>query len=78
MSYLQTILPDKAEGKIREIYQADLKAQGYLPKYTSAMSLRPLVIETWRAFLGAIRGNMRLRTYELVTIAAAGAVGCRY
>jgi uncharacterized peroxidase-related enzyme len=41
-------------------------------------SLRPEVLEAWRAFQGSIRKNLRLRRYELVTLAAAKALNCRY
>jgi uncharacterized peroxidase-related enzyme len=35
-------------------------------------------LEAWRAFQGSIRKNLRLRPYELVTLAAAMALKCRY
>jgi hypothetical protein len=78
MTYIRTIPPPKAAGKLREIYDQDLANLGYVANYTQAMSLRPEVIAAWRAFLGAIRGNMDLRRYELVTIATARALRCTY
>lgn len=78
MAYIQTITEDEAEGKLREIYDGDRKNNGYVPNHAKIVSLRPDVMETWRAFQGSIRKNLRLRTYELVTMAAANALGCRY
>ncbi|MFA7104281.1 MAG: carboxymuconolactone decarboxylase family protein [Dysgonamonadaceae bacterium] len=51
---------------------------GYVPNHAKVFSLRPEVLETWRAFQGSIRKNLRLRRYELVTLAAAMALKCRY
>jgi uncharacterized peroxidase-related enzyme len=51
---------------------------GYVPNHARVFSLRPEVLEAWRAFQGSIRKNLRLRRYELVTLAAAMALKCRY
>lgn len=51
---------------------------GYVPNHAKVFSLRPEVLEAWRAFQGSIRKNLRLRRYELVTLAAAMALNCRY
>jgi uncharacterized peroxidase-related enzyme len=73
------IIPEaEAEGKLREIYEGDKKSLGYVPDHASVFSLRPDVLEAWRAFQGSIRKNLRLRRYELVTFAAAKALNCRY
>jgi len=76
--YIQTIPEVLAEGKLRDIYEGDRKNMGYVPNYARVFSLRPDVLETWRAFQGSIRKNLHLRTYELVTLAAAKALDCRY
>jgi uncharacterized peroxidase-related enzyme len=78
MAYIQTIPEGEAQGKLRELYDADLKNNGYVPNHAQVFSLRPDVLETWRAFQGSIRKNLRLRPYELVTLAAAQALNCRY
>ena len=78
MAYIHTIPADEASGKLREIYDGDMEASGQITNSTRAMSLRPEVIDTWRQFLRSIRKNMRLRPYELVTIAAAAALECTY
>jgi uncharacterized peroxidase-related enzyme len=40
-------------------------------------SLRPAVYTAWRELVKSIRGTIRLRQYELVTLGAARALGCR-
>lgn len=49
-----------------------------MPNHARVFSLRPDVLAAWRAFQGSIRKNLRLRRYELVTLAAAQALDCRY
>jgi uncharacterized peroxidase-related enzyme len=76
--FIQTISEAEADGKLREIYEGDRKSLGYVPNHAKVFSLRPDVLEAWRAFQGSIRKNLRLRRYELVTLAAAMALKCRY
>ncbi|GMR11395.1 MAG: hypothetical protein BMS9Abin28_2226 [Anaerolineae bacterium] len=78
MTFIETISEELAEGLVLEQYQADQKNQGYIANYTRAFSLRPEVYDAWGKLLGSIRSNMRLRRYELVTIAAAMAIECTY
>jgi uncharacterized peroxidase-related enzyme len=76
--FIQFINEADAEGKLLDIYEGDRKSMGYVPNHAKVFSLRPDVLEAWRAFQGSIRKNLRLRSYELVTLAAANALGCRY
>jgi uncharacterized peroxidase-related enzyme len=76
--FIQTVSEAEAEGKLREIYEGDRKNLGYVPNHAKVFSLRPEVLEAWRTFQGSIRKNLRLRPYELVTLAAAMALKCRY
>src|SRR5674476_895668 len=78
LMYIHTTSEADAEGKLREIYEGDRKSLGYVPNHVRVFSLRPDVLEAWRAFQGSIRKNLRLRRYELVTLAAAKALSCRY
>jgi hypothetical protein len=78
MSFIQTIPPEEATGKVKELYDADLKNLGYVANYTRALSLRPEVLAAYRNLSTAIRANMDLRRYELVTIAAASRLRCSY
>lgn len=76
--FIETIQESEAEGKLREIYEGDKKSYGYVPNHARVFSLRPEVLEAWRVFQGSIRKNLRLKRYELVTLAAAMALECRY
>jgi uncharacterized peroxidase-related enzyme len=76
--FIQTTPEAEAEGKLHEIYEGDRKSLGYVPNHAMVFSLRPEVLEAWRAFQGSIRKNLQLRRYELVTLAAAKALNCRY
>lgn len=76
--FIKIISEAEAEGKLREIYEGDRKSLGYVPNHAKVFSLRPDVLEAWRTFQGSIRKNLRLRRYELVTLAAAQALKCRY
>jgi uncharacterized peroxidase-related enzyme len=76
--FIETVSEAEAQGKLREIYESDEKSLGYVPNHAKVFSLRPDVLEAWRGFQGSIRKNLRLRRYELVTLAAAQALNCRY
>jgi len=78
MAYIRTVPENEAAGELRELYDEDIKHQGYLANYTQAMSLRPKAITAWRQLTRSIRANMRLRRYELVTLAAAVTMRCTY
>lgn len=78
MPLIATVAEDAATGPLRQLYDADLAAQGYVANYTQLLSARPEVYAAWRALIGAIRSHMHLRRYELVTFAAAGALRCSY
>lgn len=78
MSSIKAIPAEQAQGRVLEQYTAALGNNGYIPNYLQAFSLRPEVYDAWGTLLGAVRGKMRLRRYELVTLAAAMALGCTY
>jgi uncharacterized peroxidase-related enzyme len=78
MAFIRTVPVDQADGKVLEIYQDDVKTKGYVANHTSVFSLRPEVYEAWKNLIGSIRSKMRLRRFELVTLAAAQALGCTY
>ena len=71
MAFIHTIPPEEATGKVRELYEMDLKNSGGVSTVTQAMSLRPEVLEAWRSLQAAIRSNMDPRRFELATVAAA-------
>jgi alkylhydroperoxidase family enzyme len=64
MAYIET----PAES---ELYEADLEQQGYVANMTRVFAHRPRLWAAWRELVGALRGSMDWRRYELVTLAAA-------
>lgn len=78
MSFLKTISYEDAVDDVKKLYDYDLGKKGYIANYSRLFSLRPEVLDAWRNLQGAIRRNMRLRRYELVTFAAATALRCSY
>ncbi len=78
MSYLHEIENDQATGRLRELYDRFIKENGYVPHHKSVFSLRPDVLASWLETSRFIRSHLRLRHYELITLAASAAIGCRY
>jgi uncharacterized peroxidase-related enzyme len=78
MAYISTVPVENAEGEVRDIYQGNQESWGFVPNYVKVYSNRPQVLKAWGAFYGAIRANMDPRRFELVTIAAAHALGNSY
>ena len=78
MPFIRTVPPEEAEGKLKEIYEHELQSQGYIAAGTISASLRPEAFEAWEHLLKIIRSKMRLRRFELVTLAAASALHCTY
>ncbi len=78
MAFIQTIPAEQATDQLQQLYNDDLKSLGYIANYTAAMSLRPEIIVAWRQLIRAIRSNLPLRRFELVTLAAAGSLQCSY
>ena len=58
-----------------EIYDDDTRSLGYVTPQTKVMALSPVASQAFDDLLGAIRASMDLRRYELVTLAAARAIG---
>src|SRR5262245_2512939 len=71
MPFIETVPKDEAPPALAELYELDRARFGYVPNLTRAFSLRPGVYAAWRELIGAIRGGMELRRYELATVAAA-------
>jgi uncharacterized peroxidase-related enzyme len=78
MAFIEGVPESEATGKTRAIYDAAQQNSGYIPNYARLFSHRPEVYEAWQALLGSIRKHMRLRRYELVTLAAARELDCTY
>ena len=71
MSFLEQIDEAAAAGRMAEHYESERSSKGYLPNYVKTFSTRPEVYDAWGHLIGAIKANMDLRRYELVTLAAA-------
>lgn len=78
MAYIRTIPQDQAAGDVKKMYAENIAEMGYLPNYVQLFSLRPDVMAAWGQFLGTLNRDMDARRYELVTLAAARALGSTY
>ncbi len=78
MADIREIPYDESTGLLREMYDEDLKDQGYIDNSTSIFSLRPDVVAAFKETIRRLRTHIRLRRYELVTIAAAKAMRCKF
>lgn len=78
MAFIPEIPFDELSDKARELYRTNEAQLGYVPNYLKAFAHRPEVLAAWGQLLGAIRGNMDPRRYELATLAAAGALRSTY
>lgn len=75
MTILKVTPEAGASGLTAEIYDADRRSLGYVPSHTKAMSLNPEAYLAWESLTQAISTSLGLRWYELVTLAAAQALG---
>jgi hypothetical protein len=78
MSFINEIPLEQATGAVRDAYESDLKALGYIANYTKVFALRPQVRAAWGNLIQAIRSTMDQRRYELITLAAASQLRCSY
>jgi uncharacterized peroxidase-related enzyme len=78
MAFIETIPEEQADGAAAAQYAAERERLGYLPNYVTAFGAAPEVFAAWRALNGAIKAAMDERRYELVTVAAARALGSSY
>ncbi len=76
--FIETVPEGEAEGVLLSTYEGDRETLGFVPDHARVFSLRPEVLAAWRTFQGSIRGNLPLRRYELVTLAAARVLRSRY
>lgn len=71
MSFIETIPLEDAEGDVREMYERQQCAWGYVPNYAKSFSHRPEVMARWAKLLTELRRPLDDRTFELITFAAA-------
>lgn len=71
MAYISTPALENAPDATAAMYREATDSNGTVPNMVRVFGHRPEVMAAWRGLAAAIRGNMSLRRYELVTIAAA-------
>lgn len=77
MSIVEPVPESLVAGLLADIYGSDRHALGYVPSHTKVMGLNVEAYAAWRALQAAIAGSLGQRRYELVTLAAARALGSR-
>ena len=78
MSFIRQVDVARATGEAKALYERTAGADGSVPNYVKAFSLRPHVYAGWEALNGAIKSTMDARRYELVTLASARALRSSY
>jgi len=71
MAFIDTTLPEAAEGAVAAMYRRQQASWGYIPNYAKAFSQRPEVLARWGQLLAEIRRAMDKRRFELVTFVAS-------
>jgi uncharacterized peroxidase-related enzyme len=75
MSFIDTIRVNTATGDVRAMYERQRRSWGCVPNYAKLFSHRPRVLTAWADLIATIRVPVDTRTFELVTFAAAYALG---
>lgn len=78
MAFIKMIPEEQAEGLLKEQYEAARKSNGYVPNFVKAFSIHPEIYDAWLKLIGAVRSSMKMRRYELITLATAMALDCSY
>ena len=78
MAFIRTIPPSESKDAVRDMYQQQQAAYGYVPNYAKVFSHRPEVMKRWANLLAAIRRPVDSRRFELITFAAAHALRNSY
>ena len=76
--HVHPIPPEAAEGEVKAHYDAAIADDGYLQNQELLFGLNPAAKAAWRQLVGSIVRRMDQRRYELVTLAAANELRCRY
>ena len=62
---------DEADGHVAEMYQKDLRDDGFVFAHTRMMAINPEAHQAFEALIRAIVPSIGVRTFELATLAAA-------
>ena len=77
MSIVETVPDSEATGLVAELYENDVRSVGHVTTYTRVMALNPEAEMAWEELARAIARPLGMRRYELVTLAAALAIGSK-
>ena len=78
MAFIETTPPDETTGEVREMLERQQAHYGYVPNYAKVFCYRPEIMKLWAALLSGLKRPMDKRRFELVTTAAAHALGSSY
>ncbi|SDJ59333.1 peroxidase-related enzyme [Billgrantia gudaonensis] len=78
MAFIETLDPERASAEVQAMYERQRRHFGFLPNYARLFSHRPEVMASWAGLLASIRRHVEPRRFELVTLAAAAALGNSY
>lgn len=78
MAFIETTAPNETTGLARAMLERQQKHYGYVPNYAVVFTDRPDVMNLWADLLAGIRRHVDPRRFELVTFAAARALGSSY
>jgi len=78
LAFVNEVAGGDASPSVATMYAAERELWGYPPNYAALFSHEPEVMAAWRHLVGAVRGAMDRRRFELVTMAAAQARGSSY
>jgi len=71
MSYIETVPLEEATGEVREMYERQQGAWGYVPNYAKSFSHRPEVMARWGKLLAELQRPWDKRRLEMITFSAA-------
>lgn len=78
MAFIDTIAPADATGEVETMYRRQQNKFGYVPNYAKVFCHRPELMKLWADLQVGIRRHVEPRRFELVTLAAAHALGSSY
>jgi uncharacterized peroxidase-related enzyme len=69
---------DGATGHVADMYDGDLRTDGFIFTHTRAMAVNPEAHQAFEDLIRAVVPSIGVRTYELATLGAARAVGSEH
>ena len=78
MAFIDTVSPDDSSDAVRNMYLRQQQLWGFVPNYAKVFSHRPEVMQAWADLQRSISKSVDSATFQLVTLAAAQALGSSY